>query len=411
MKKIVCVIMSVALLLGGCGNIDAENNIDTENSSKSIVESEVSTSDEAENTKAIVPAESTAEEDESKQTVSICMVGDILLHTPIEELSKDSDGTYDYHTIFEDTKDIIEAKDIAIVNQEVIIGGEELGISGYPAFNAPYEIGDELVDTGFDVICHATNHALDKGKSGITNCLEYWEREHNNTTVVGLHNSQEDQDTIRYVEVNGIRIAILNYTYGTNGISLPSDMPYAVDMLDEDRVCSDLDEAEKSADFTIVCPHWGIEYRLTPTDDQKKWASLMVSHGADLIIGTHPHVIEPIEWIGDENSEKGLCYYSLGNYVNWTSGTGEGVANRMVGGLANVTIMKESDGSVDIVEYGITPLICHVTNESHGIRVLPITEYSEELAGENAIINQDSEFSYEYCKQLCEEVWGADYTE
>ena len=106
-------------------------------------------------------------------------------------------------------------------------------------------------------------------------------------------------------------------------------------------MAADIQRAEELADFTIVCPHWGTEYRLTSDASQEKWTKIFAENGADPILGTHPHVIEPIEWVTDEASEhEMLVYYSLGNFVNWTSGTGEGVANRMVGGMAEVTITK-----------------------------------------------------------------------
>ncbi|SEK99306.1 poly-gamma-glutamate synthesis protein (capsule biosynthesis protein) [Butyrivibrio sp. ob235] len=338
----------------------------------------------------------------AENTLTLCMVGDILLHTPIEERSRDDNGTYDFAPIFSEMKDDISSYDIAVVNEEVIIGGEELGISGYPAFNAPYAIGDALVNSGFDVICHATNHVLDKGKSGLLNTCNFWNENYPDITVIGINEAAEDKERVDIIERNGIKIALLNYTYGTNGISQPADMPYAVDLLEEDKVIKDLEYAEQNADFTVVFPHWGTEYRLTPDSSQQKWTGIFEEHGADLVIGTHPHVIEPIEFIDD----KMLVYYSLGNFVNWTSGTGEGTTNRMVGGMAGVTITKDSDGVTSISDYGVKALVCHVSDEKGGIRVFPLRDYPEELAAVNAIIAQDSSFSKEKCIELCNEVWG-----
>ncbi len=344
---------------------------------------------------------------ESPDAITLAMVGDILLHTPIENYSLCEDGTYDYSPIFANTKDLISAPDLALVNQEVIIGGKELGVSGYPAFNAPIEIGNALTDSGFDVVCHATNHALDKGKKGLTNCLSYWEEHHPEMEVLGIHDSAEDQKEIYLYKQGDITVAILNFTYGTNGISLPRDMPYGVDLLEKDMVLERIREAEAQADFTIVCPHWGTEYRLEPDESQKKWTKLFYEAGVDLVLGTHPHVIEPIEWIQEEASaHRMLVYYSLGNYVNWTSGTGSGVANRMVGGMAQITLERTDSGEVTIKEYGTTPLICHVTEGFGGVTVYPIESYSEELATANQIRSQDPAFSYEYCISLCDRVWG-----
>ena len=342
---------------------------------------------------------------------TIIMVGDVLLHTPVEESCLQQDGTYDYDSLFAQTKDEIQAADLALVNQEVIIGGADLGISGYPCFNADFSLCDSLAETGFDVICHATNHAMDKGRAGLVNCAEYWKNKYPQIAVLGIHDTADTSTSCGadpvILELPDMRIAVLNYTYGTNGISLPEDMPYAVDLLDEKQVAADIQRAEELADFTIVCPHWGTEYRLTPDASQEKWTKIFAENGADLVLGTHPHVIEPIEWVTDEESDQEmLVYYSLGNFVNWTSGTGEGVANRMVGGMAEVTITRNDDGEVEIADYGIRPLVSHVTSGPGGVTTYFLEDYSEELAGENEIISQDPEFSFAYCIDLYDSVWG-----
>lgn len=340
-------------------------------------------------------------------SVDITMIGDILLHTRIEDYSVQEDGSYNFDAIFEHTLEESLAADIAIVNQEVILGGAELGISGYPSFNAPYEVGDALVAAGFDVVLHATNHALDKGKKGLVNCLSFWETTYPEMTVLGIYDSEEEQQNIFVIEKEGIRIAILNYTYGTNGIAMPKDMPFAVDMLTETKVRKDLELANQLADFVIVCPHWGTEYRLQPDSSQKKWTGLFLEYGVDLVLGTHPHVIEPIEWLTNETTgERMLVYYSIGNYVNWTSGKGEGIANRMVGGMAKVTIRVDETGNAFISEYGVDPVVCHLEKKTNGITVYLLEEYTKELAEQNAIRTQDEKFSLQYCVDLCDKVWG-----
>lgn len=339
--------------------------------------------------------------------ISIIMVGDMLMHTPVEESALQEDGTYSYDTIFANTVSEIQAADLAIVNQEVIIAGESMGISGYPAFNAPYELGDDLVEAGFDVICHGTNHALDQGKKGLKNCLAFWEENYPDLVVLGIHGSQEDQDEIYVYEQDGVKIAVLNFTYGTNGIALPSDMPFAVDMLEEEKVVATLARAEELADFTVVCPHWGNEYELGVVSSQKKWTDIFFENGVDLVIGTHPHVIEPIELVVDEETGQSmLVYYSIGNFVNWTSSSGDGIANRMVGGMAQVTIGVDETGEPFIMEYGVEPVICHLTEGTNGVTTYFLDDYTSVLASQNEIIHQDPNFSYEYCVELCDKVWG-----
>ena len=408
-KRIILFHILIALLLSGCGNSESDQVIT--DGTDTLLGGTISESEETLQRAEESLAESTDQPPEAAPEYKIIMVGDILLHTPVEESCLQPDGSYDYDSLFSHTKEEIAAADLALVNQEVIIGGADLGISGYPCFNADYSLCDSLVGAGFDVICHATNHAMDKGRAGLVNCAEYWRDEYPQITVLGIHDTADTSTSCgadpATIEMDDIRIAVLNYTYGTNGISLPADMPYAVDLLDEEQVAADIQRAEELADFTIVCPHWGTEYRLTPDAFQEKWTKIFAENGADLILGTHPHVIEPIEWVTDEASEhEMLVYYSLGNFVNWTSGTGEGIANRMVGGMAEVTLTKNEDGEVEIADYGVKPIISHVTSGPEGVTTYVLENYSEELAEENEIVSQDSNFSREYCVNLCDSVWG-----
>ena len=342
-----------------------------------------------------------------KPSVTLTMAGDILLHTKIHTYSKQEDGSYNYDAVFANLAEEISAADLALVNQEVLIGGKSLGISGYPSFNAPYEAGDALVKAGFDIVLHGTNHALDKKAKGVLNTLNFWEENYPEIGVLGIHDSAKDQEELYIAELNGIRIAILNYTSGTNGIALPEDMPYAVDMLKESGVKEDIRRAKEQADFVIVCPHWGTEYSLTPDAKQKKWTEKFLEWGGDLVLGTHPHVIEPVEVLTrEETGEQMTVFYSIGNFVNWTSGKGEGVSNRMVGGMPVITIEMDENNNAYISDYYIRAVVCHVEKKTNGITVYPLSEYTEELAAQNAIRNQDPAFSLEYCTNLCNEIWG-----
>lgn len=415
-KLVIAAILMVVSLLSGCdrNSIDAAGN-------ETVIEMVHGAADETKSVSTIVdPVElqtESADDDEVTGTaetiqetepeISLVMVGDILLHTPVAKSGVQEDGSYDFHALFANVKDEIEAADIALVNQEVIIGGEELGITGYPSFNAPYELGDALVDAGIDVVLHATNHTLDKGKKGVMNCLSFWKNQYPAIAVLGINDSSEAQENNIFIyEQEGIRIAVLNYTYGTNGIPMPSDMPYAVNLLHESKVAEDVKKAKAQADFVIVCPHWGTEYRLEPSADQQYWTKQFLENGVDLVIGTHPHVIEPVEWVKDENGNEMLVYYSLGNFVNWTSSSGEGIANRMVGGMAEVTIARDEDGDVFVKNYRIEPLVCHLEDGVNGVTTYFLSDYTDALASQNAIIAQDSAFSREYCETLCETVWG-----
>ena len=333
--------------------------------------------------------------DPADSSITLIMVGDVLMHTPVTESGLAEDGTYHFEHLFANVKDLIEDADIAMVNQEVILGGTALGLSGYPAFNAPFEVGDALADAGFDVVLHATNHALDKGEKGIRNCLGFWQECYPEMKIVGIYGDWESYNNgVTFIEQDGIKIAILNYTYGTNGIPLPKDAPYLVNLLDRAKIASDVEKAKQEADFVVICPHWGTEYRHDPDESQKEWAKYFADLDVDLVIGAHPHVIEPVEWVDDT-----LVYYSLGNFVNATSGTGNGVADRMLGSMAVVHITKEDD-KVKISDYESIPLVSHLEHGYGNITVYPMEEYTTELASKNWIVEQDGNFSLEYLQNL-----------
>lgn len=397
-KKIVILMLVCSMIFSGCAAKKPASLEETMEGIETAEESIKDVEDEEESNENIV-----VEEPE----ITIVMVGDMLMHDRVEESALQEDGTYSYDAIFANVLSELQSADLAIANQEVILGGKEIGVSGYPCFNAPYELGDDLVEAGFDVVCHGTNHAMDKGKKGLINCLNFWKETYPDIGVLGIHSSREEQENIYLYEQDGMKIAILNFTYGTNGIDLPADMPYAVDLMEENAVVAALTKAEELADFTIVCPHWGTEYELGVSSQQKKWTNLFLEYGVDLVIGTHPHVIEPIEMIyHEETGEPMLVYYSIGNFVNWTSGTGAKVSNRMVGGMAQITIGKGIDGKPYIKDYGVDPVICHLEEGTNGVTVYFLKDYSVILAEKNAIRKQDDSFSLDYCIRLCDEVWA-----
>lgn len=342
--------------------------------------------------------------EKAKVEVSISMVGDVLMHNPTLKSGLQDDGSYNYDHLFKNVKEQMKSADISLANQEVILGGTDLGISAYPAFNAPQELGDSLVKSGFNTILHATNHTLDKGQKGVDNTLTYWKEKHPETTVLGIHESQEERDQIYVFEKKGFKIAILNYTYGVNGNHIPEDRPYLVDLMDKSQMEKDIQKAKELADYVIVCPHWGTEYVFEATEEQKEWTDFFLKQGVDLVIGTHPHVIEPVEWVED-GENKMLVFYSLGNFVSC-----QDKWYRMLGAMANVTLLKDADGNVTVTKYGVEPLVTHIANKSE-YTTYYLKDYTEELAKKNKIRNIDGNFSLEKLKELSKEVFGDLYQE
>ena len=338
--------------------------------------------------------------------VNLIMVGDMLMHLRVTQSGKMEDGSYNYDAIFANVKEEIEKADLAIVNQEVILGGEELGFSGYPTFNTSYALGDAIANAGFDVVLHATNHTMDKGKQGILNCSNYWKTNHPEIAVLGMYETEEESEEIYVYEQDGIRIAILNYTYGLNGLSKPSDMPFAVNLMEEDKMRSDIEKAKTLADFIVVCPHWGTEYRTTESDNQRMWCNFFSELGVDLVIGTHPHVIEPVEMYERADGHQMLVYYSLGNFINSTADSGRGIGKRVVGAMAQVTVSKDEAGDVFIKEYGVMPLVTQIEAGPGAITTYRLSDYTQELYERNQMSRKDPDFSIEMCKDLCREVFG-----
>ena len=339
------------------------------------------------------------------ETVTIVMAGDVLLHEPISESGEMEDGSYNYDHLFANVKDEVENADLALINEEVILGGRELGLSGYPRFNGAYEVGDAEASAGFDVILQATNHALDKGKEGIINDLQFWKEHYPDISVTGIYATGEDRGVICVREVKGIKIAVLNYTYSTNGIETPSGMPWAVATLDEEEIAADFEKAREQADFIIVCPHWGTEYSHKVSNSQRAWADYFAELGADLILGAHPHVIEPVEEISSPDGKNVPVFWSVGNFINSTAGTGSGTADRMVGAMAKITLDVTGEGVV-ISGYEAVPLVCQMAFGRGAPTTYFLSDYTEELAAENEVIERDPAFSIRFVRDLCDSILG-----
>ncbi len=336
--------------------------------------------------------------------LTLLAVGDNLIHIEVVNSGKQADGSYRYDHLYDRLAEEIKAADLAVVNQETILGGDDFAYSGYPSFNSPYEIGEALVRAGFDIITHATNHTLDMGYKAVKNTFAFWSR-YPDITVLGINKSKEAQDTIPILEKNGIRLAMLNYTYGLNGYRMPEDKPYLVNMLDKKKMEKDIKKARELADFVIVFPHWGTEYVYEATSMQKDLSDFYYKLGVDLVIGTHPHVLEPVEWIGQEPDHRMLVYYSLGNFMSYQK-----EAPRMLGGMAKVTITKDAGGTY-ISDASITPIVTHYEHgpADYNYGIYKLTEYTPELAELHGVsdIAVRGSLTYDGIYQLAKKVLGA----
>lgn len=326
--------------------------------------------------------------------ITLMAVGDNLIHMGVVNSGKQADGTLNYEFMFDGISDFLDAADIKVINQETIMGGNELGFSGYPLFNSPTEIGDAVANVGFNVVLHASNHTADKGFSGLENCVRFWET-HPEVTMIGMHAGDSTEREIPLLEIKDYTFAVLNYTYGPNSSVLPSAFRGHLDMLcayNENsgnidfttlnpQVIADIEAARELADIVVVFPHWGTEYTFNPTVYQRTFAKQMTEAGADLIIGTHPHVIEPVELVVGDNGRLSLCYYSLGNFVSTQKG-----ATSMLEAMAWITFHVTEEGIVlDNERTGAIPLVCHYTDNVRIENVYLLENYTEEQASSHGI--------------------------
>ncbi len=367
MKKILFLALILVLTVSGCGKTSETEQANTE--------------------KAVV-----------NETISIVAAGDNLLHMPVINSGRQADGTYDYSHIFEKLQPIFKDADIAVIGQETVFGGEHLGYSGYPLFNSPSDMGKTLVKEGFDIVLHASNHVADKWAEGIENTLEFWE-DYPQITVLGINKSREEKDRVDIIEVKGAKLAVLNYTYGTNGLTLPYDKDYLVNYIDSEKIKKDVVFSEANADFTIAFMHWGTEYSMSPDESQKALCRDMCDWGVDLIIGAHPHVIEPVEWYTSENGNEMLVYYSLGNYVSRQL-----EAKNLLGGLA-VIELKFNGERVYIHDYSFVPIVTHYNTEYSRFGVYALKNYTDTLAQNHGVASRDGAVSVERFYRIVEKVF------
>lgn len=390
---LILTLLTSSLLLGAC---NSKSTASKEDASETV-------STEAE---TVTEVQTTTAAPKSTE-INLMMVGDMLVHEGVYKSGLQADGTYNFDHLFKNVLDDVDSADISIVNQETILGGTALGLSGYPCFNSPYEVGDSIAKAGFNVVLQATNHTIDKGLTGVENCLNYWRTKHPEIAVLGINETEADYNNIYVYNKDGFKIAILNYTYGTNGIAIPASKPHIVNTLDEAKITADVAKAKTMADLVVVCPHWGTEYTYTPDSNQKYWSQLFLKLGVDLVVGSHPHVIEPVEMMTRADGHKMLVYYSLGNFVS-----NQDHSPRMLGAMAKVTFCKDATGSY-IKTYGVEPLVTQKLFGTGLITTYKLSDYTQDLASQNAILkdSEGTDFSLEFCKKLCRQVFGTLYKE
>ena len=322
---------------------------------------------------AVTTPEPTPEPTPEVHTAKLFMAGDGLLHGAVyKDAYRRGNGTYVFDEMMEGIEPIVRNYDLRYYNQESILGGTELGLMTYPLFNSPQEFGDTMVRLGFNLVSLANNHSLDVGETGIQRSMEYW-RKQPGVVTAGTYTSFEEQAEIPVHEINGITYTFLSYTYGCNGLLPPAGKEYLVNIYPghEEEMLEKVREADRISDVVMIAMHWGIEYSFEPSAEQRQLAQELAEAGADIIIGSHPHVIQPVERIGNA-----VCFYSFGNMISAQLET-----QNLTGLIAGLTITKTTDhGNTEITISDIHTDLIYTYYANHiNFRLYPYDELNDSI--------------------------------
>lgn len=321
--------------------------------------------------------------------VNIKAVGDCLMHNGLIKQGQ-SKG---FSLMFDNIRDEIHSADLAIINQETIFIEDENEYSGYPRFGSPFGVGDAIIDAGFDIVTHATNHTADKGIKGIQDTLNFWSTNYPNFGVLGIHDDVNEPD-IHYEFINRFQIGFLNYTYGLNGLDYEiKGHEYLVDRLSDSNIDAMTEEARYNSDLLIVLLHVGDEYVYTPSSYAVKQVDRFIDLGADVVICTHPHIVQGFGIRETASGNTGLVYYSLGNFISQ-----QDKEPRAIGGMADFTFKRFEypDGSwrIELSDYNMKPLVTHM--ESGNYTTYLLEDYTEKLLSKHRLFKD----------RTAEELWG-----
>ena len=286
-------------------------------------------------------------------TASLAVTGDIMVHSyQYEEAYDQSTGKYDFMHNFTDMKKYFDSADYSIGNFETVLAGEDVGISDYPCFNTPDSFLDSLEYSGIDFVTTANNHCMDKGTDGLLRTIDKLDEYGFDHT--GTYKDEESRNEVFVKDINGITFAFLSYTYGTNGI--PVKNPWNVNILDEELIKSDIEKAkELNPDFIVVLPHMGVEYEIYPREEFKEWADFMFNCGADIILASHPHVLQPMEvreiTKDDGSTRNGFIIYSLGNFIS-----SQTTPPRNAGIIINLDFEKKGIEKAELTKVSFIPV-------------------------------------------------------
>ncbi len=319
------------------------------------------------------------------QSLSLFMVGDALLHGAVYHQAQTSDGSYNFDAMMKPLEAISANYDLNFYNQETILAGVELGLSTYPRFNSPQEFGDTMVKYGFNLVSLANNHTLDKNEEGVLLSYEYWQN-YPEVMTSGSYVSWEHRDQVDIREMNGISYTLLSYTYGTNGLLAPSGKEYLANTYTKEMMQEDIEKVRDQVDLLLVSMHWGSEYTHSPTNEQVELAQFLSDLEVDVIIGHHPHVIQPVTWIEDT-----LIYYSLGNLIS-----AQDTLARTIGLMGAVTIEKTTSKGGEVIRIKEPKADLIYTYYESGYQNIQLKTFDELDASYQSIYDQYTNIIKEY---------------
>ncbi len=321
--------------------------------------------------------------------VTFCAVGDNVINEQLIDFAdrnagEEGDGAYDFSPLYSTISPAISSYDLAFINQETVMGGNEnFDFAGYPSFNSPDELAGDLVDAGWDMFNCNSNHTYDIGSDAIYHEIELW-KQYPDVAVAGMHETQEDAQTIRVIERNGIRIAFLSYNYGLNGRENSEvEDGSLVNFFTDEKLERDIPRAKAVSDVVVVSMHWGTEYTNEPDETQRLWGQKCADLGADVVIGTHTHFIQPMEWLEGADGGKTLVAWCLGDFAS-----GYTWIDCILGGMMSCDFVRGEDGEVAVENVKWTPTIEHMENGIYSVHFLK--DYTEDMAARNELFSHEN---------------------
>ena len=366
MRKILCLVFALLLMLCACAKepVKVEGGKETNFYVSGFDDAKPADTEEA------------PEKEDTVSRLSFVCAGDNIIYqcgfTDAKNRANEEYPEYNFTPIYENLLPEIQAADLAYINQETLMSGAEYGYTDYPCFNSPQHLGDQLTEMGFDIVNIANNHMLDTTTKGLLDTIEYWRTK--DVTLLGGYENEDVYNTPVIIEKNGISMVFLSYTYATNGFVPSSQYDVVVPYLEKEQLVEDIRRVKNEADTLIVSVHWGNENQFEPTAEQRELAQVMCDEGVDVIIGTHPHVIQPVEWIDSSNGNKTLCIYSLGDFVAVMTR-----AANMLGGLCSFDIVK-TNGDISIENVLFTPVVHHFGPSYYNGKMYYLFDFTDDLA-------------------------------